>query len=52
VRVGDKQQSGWGAGSAPGTVAALRFPPLRQPPTPQSLPRIEWGRIIDANGEG
>ena len=52
VRVGDKQQSGCGAGSAPGTVAALRFPTLRQPHTPQSLPRIQWGRIIDANGEG
>jgi len=41
----------WGPGSAPGAVAALRLPPLRQDPTPPGIASICWGKIIVAKGE-
>ena len=39
------------AGVAPVAVAALRLPTPRQPPTPQSFPGAEWGKVIVAGGE-
>jgi Mu transposase-like protein len=41
----------WGPGSAPGAVAALRLPPLRQDPTPPRSTIMWWGKIIVAKGE-
>jgi hypothetical protein len=41
----------WGPGSAPGAVAALRLPTLRQPPTPPRIASIWWGKLIVAKGE-
>jgi len=42
---------GWGPGSATVAVAALRLPPLRQAPTPESFAGFQWGMIIVAQGE-
>ena len=42
----------WGSGSAPGPVAALRVPPLRQTPTTARFNSGAWGILIVANGEG
>jgi hypothetical protein len=42
----------WGSGSAPGPVAPLRVPPLRQTPTTVSFASGTWGILIVANGEG
>jgi hypothetical protein len=41
----------WGPGSAPGAVAALRLPTLRQDPTPSRIANIWWGKTIVAKGE-
>jgi len=49
---GGGRRPGWGPGSAPGPVAALRFPALRQAPTPARFASGVWGILIVANGEG
>jgi hypothetical protein len=46
------RQPWWGPGSAPGPVAARRFPALRQAPTTARFASGVWGILIVANGEG
>jgi hypothetical protein len=49
---GGERRPGWGSGSAPVAVAALRLPPLRQTPTPARFASGVWGILIVAKGEG
>jgi hypothetical protein len=49
---GGEGRPGWGSGSAPVAVAALRLPPLRQTPNPAGFAWGRWGKLIVAKGEG